>query len=400
MNIYHLDKASCPIYSKNNHKYQAQSESSARKKDSIATPLQKNAMNTTVQGLTVEAPTLPLPPHFHPERVAEIWRVPYQERAAEAETWAKQYGIPPAEADRVRVGLLLIDVQNTFCIPGFELFVGGSSGLGAVEDNQRLCQFIYRNLPHITQIIATLDTHTAMQIFHPIFWVNERGSHPEPATALSVADIRSGHWRVNPAIAASLTQGDLPTLQAHALHYAEQLEQGGKYPLIVWPYHSMLGGIGHALVPAVEEAIFFHNIARLSQVSLQLKGANPLTENYSVLSPEVLTGPEGDPIDEKNESLIGYLLQFDALIVAGQAKSHCVAWTVSDLLREIQAQDAKLAEKIYLLEDCTSAVVIPGVVDFSEQAEAAFARFAEAGMHRVRSTDPIREWPHFPRDPR
>ncbi|MGQ9836949.1 MAG: isochorismatase [Cyanobacteriota bacterium] len=359
-------------------------------------------MSTTVRGLTVDPPpggTLPLPPHFQAERVGEVWRVPYQQRAAEAEAWAKQHGIPAAATDRIRVGLLLIDVQNTFCIPGFELFVGGSSGLGAVEDNQRLCQFIYRNLAQITQIILTLDTHTAMQIFHPIFWVDAQGSHPEPATAISVADIRSGRWQVNPAVAASLTQGDLSLLQAHALHYAQQLEQGGKYPLIVWPYHSMLGGIGHALVPAVEEAIFFHSLARLSQASLQLKGANPLTENYSALSPEVLTGPEGETIDEKNELLIRYLLEFDALIVAGQAKSHCLAWTVSDLLQEIQAQDAKLARKIYLLEDCTSAVVIPGVVDFREQAEAAFARFAAAGMHRVRSTDPIEDWPDFPRDP-
>lgn len=359
-------------------------------------------MITTLQGLTTAAPPtgiLPLPPHFQAERVGEVWRVPYLKRAAEAETWAKQYGIPAAAADRVRVGLLLIDVQNTFCIPGFELFVAGGSGLGAVEDNQRLCQFIYRNLAQITQIIPTLDTHTAMQIFHPIFWVDAQGSHPEPATPISVADIRSGRWQVNPAVAASLVQGDLPTLQAHALHYAEQLEQGGKYPLIVWPYHSMLGGIGHALVPAVEEAIFFHSIARFSQASLELKGANPLTENYSVLSPEVLTGPTGDPIDEKNDPLIRYLLGFDALIVAGQAKSHCLAWTVSDLLQEIQAQDPKLARKIYLLEDCTSAVVIPGVVDFSEQAEAAFTRFAAAGMHRVRSTDSMWDWPDFPRDP-
>ncbi len=341
--------------------------------------------------------TLPVPSHFAPERVGEIWRVPYQQRALEAERWAQEHHIPPAEADRVRVGLLLIDVQNTFCIPGFELFVGGPSGLGAVEDNCRLCQFIYRHLAHITQIVATLDTHTAMQIFHPVFWVDAQGSHPEPATAISAAEIRSGRWRVNPAMAVNLTQGDLTRLQAYALHYAEQLEKGGKYPLIVWPYHSMLGGIGHALVPAVEEAIFFHAIARGSQPSFQLKGASPLTENYSALSPEVLTGPEGDPVGEKNESLIRHLLEFDALIVAGQAKSHCVAWTVSDLLQEIQARDPSLARRVYLLEDCTSPVVIPGVVDFSEQAEAAFDRFAAAGMHRVRSTDPLWTWPDFPR---
>ena len=50
-------------------------------------------------------------------------------------------------------------------------------------------------------------------------------------------------------------------------------------------------------------------------------------------------------------------------------------------------------ERTYLLEDCTSAVVVPGVVDYTDEADAAFERFAAAGMHVVRSTDPIAEWP-------
>jgi nicotinamidase-related amidase len=52
-----------------------------------------------------------------------------------------------------------------------------------------------------------------------------------------------------------------------------------------------------------------------------------------------------------------------------------------------------LAEKVYLLEDCSSPVVIPGVVDYTEEANAAFERFAKAGMYIVRSTDPISTWP-------
>ncbi len=81
------------------------------------------------------------------------------------------------------------------------------------------------------------------------------------------------------------------------------------------------------------------------------------------------------------------LLQFDKLIIAGQAKSHCVAWTVEDLLTEILAVDSQLAKKVYLLEDCTSPVVVEGVVDYSEEADEAFARFANAGMQVVKSTD-------------
>jgi nicotinamidase-related amidase len=47
------------------------------------------------------------------------------------------------------------------------------------------------------------------------------------------------------------------------------------------------------------------------------------------------------------------------VIIAGQAKSHCVAWTIDDLLTEIQSQDPSLAQKVYLLEDCSSPVVVP-----------------------------------------
>ncbi len=334
-----------------------------------------------------------IPPHFDPLTVGEVWRVPYQERAVAAVAWARQHGIQPAAQDERRVCLLAIDVQNTFCIPGFELFVGGRSGRGAVDDNRRLCEFIYRNLGQITTIIPTLDTHTAMQIFHPIFWVNGAGEHPTPAvTMISLAEVEAGEWRVNPAIAASLTGGNYNQLQAHALHYTRQLTQAGKYPLTIWPYHSMLGGIGHALVSAVEEACFFHCVARSSQTQFELKGNNPLTENYSVLRPEVATDSTGQAIAHKNSSLIKRLLEFDVVIVAGQAKSHCVAWTVADLLTEMQAIDPAIAHKVYLLDDCTSPVVVPGVVDFTEAAEAAYQRFAAAGMHIVKSTEAIAHW--------
>jgi hypothetical protein len=57
------------------------------------------------------------------------------------------------------------------------------------------------------------------------------------------------------------------------------------------------------------------------------------------------------------------------------------------------SQDRNLVEKVYLLEDCTSPVVIPGISDYAEQADAAFQRFADAGMHVVRSIDSIEDWP-------
>jgi nicotinamidase-related amidase len=149
----------------------------------------------------------------------------------------------------------------------------------------------------------------------------------------------------------------------------------------------MLGGIGHALVSSVEEAIFFHSVARLAQPDIVTKGDTPFTENYSVIGPEVLTGPMGEMLGTHDPRFIEKLQQFDRLIIAGQAKSHCVAWTVSDLLEDINAVNPELAKKVYLLEDCSSPVVVPGVVDHTDAADAAYGRFAKAGMRVVKSTD-------------
>lgn len=336
--------------------------------------------------MNVNHHSLPIPSHFNPARVGEIWRVPYQLRAAEARRWAQQHAIHPASEDEFKVALILIDVQNTFCLPDFELFVGGRSGTGAVDDNSRLCEFMYRHLGRITRVYATLDTHQAAQIFHPLLLIDADGNPPAPMTLVSAEDVRRGTWRFNPQMAASL--GISPDLgQRHLEHYTAELARRGKYDLTIWPYHAMLGGIGHALVPAVEEAIFFHTVARASQPDFETKGEHPLTEHYSAVGPEVNTGPDGQPLAARSSKLLQAVQNFDAVLVAGQAKSHCVAWTVADLLADIQAVDAQLAHKVTLLTDCASPVVVPGVVDYTRAADEAYARFAAAGMQLAASTN-------------
>jgi len=336
-------------------------------------------------------PELPLPAHFEPNRVGEVWRVPYEDRAREASAWADEHSLGRAADDSFRLCLLAVDIQNTFCIPDFELFVAGRSGAGAVDDNRRLCEFLYRNLGEITQVFPSLDTHHAMQVFHAIWLVDEHGDHPAPYTLVSAEDVATGCWRLNSAVAEALGI-DIDYAERHLAYYTRRLAEGGKYDLTVWPYHAMLGGIGHALVSAVEEAIFFHGLARYTSPDFQVKGDNSLTEHYSLLGPEVTEGPDGDRLGGKNTELIEKLLTFDAVVVAGQAKSHCLAWTIDDLLDDEDVRE-RLAERTYLLEDCTSPVVVPGVVDYTDEADAAFERYAAAGMHVVRSTEPITSWP-------
>jgi len=207
---------------------------------------------------------LPIPEFYREERVADVWRVPYQERAVDAQKWRATHQIRSSSQDDFTICLVLVDVQNTFCTPEFELYVGGRNGNGAVDDNQRLAQFMYKNLSSVTQICPTMDTHQAVQIFHSLFLVDRKGNHPEPYTLITAADLEQGIWRFNPKMAGLLEVGE-DDAETYLKHYGRQLQASGKYDLTIWPYHAMLGGIGHALVAAVEEAIFFHTICRSSQ---------------------------------------------------------------------------------------------------------------------------------------
>lgn len=344
---------------------------------------------------------LPLPDHFDPNKLQEVWKVDYRATAAAAEKWRQRYTIHSSHEDDKRICLILVDVQNTFCLPGFELFVAGRSGNAAVEDNRRLCSFIYRNLNRITHIIPTMDTHQAIQIFHSIFFIDDNGDHPSPMTFITAEDIDSGRWRLNPKVAPTLGYSE-EFLSSYIRHYTNELSRESKYELMIWPYHAMTGGIGHALVSSVEEALFFYTVCRYSQPEFQLKGDHPITEHYSALRPEVIRDHRSDMLQTRNEglfrntlpsrSIYNRLKEYDMTIIAGQAKSHCVAWTVEDIINYIDEGDRSLLRNLYILEDCTSPVVVEGTADFTDHSEEIFRRFANNGVRIVRSTDPIENW--------
>jgi len=356
-----------------------------------------------------------LPLEITEDMCASPYYVKYGQRAQEARAlrhgsaWQKYWDIPikPAGTDTFKVGVMLIDTQGTFCYPlggdsgNGELYVGGTDGKGAIRDSCRIANWIQRNLPYITKVNCTMDTHTLFQVFHEAFFIcgqafecsimkhhyNE-GDHPLPMTFIAADDVLGGRWAVNPEVAWALTgRGNvMMALQRQVEHYVKELKAQGKYTLTIWPYHAMLGGPNHALVSGIEEAVHFHAAARGSQPNHEIKGGNPLTENYSVLRPEVLTKSDGSALANKNVGFIEMLLAYDALFIAGQAKSHCVAWTIDDLLSEILQKDPELAKRVWLLSDCTTPVVVPGIIDFTDDATQAFDRFKAAKMNVVEST--------------
>lgn len=352
--------------------------------------------------------TVTTPSYYNPSH-AESWNYRPNMQAVLTEAEAVRRRVRPAMSDTSRIALLLIDMQRDFCHPDGALYVGGRSKRGGMEDSQRVASFIYRNLEAISEITPTLDSHLPLQIFFSSFWRDANGNHPAPFTVITADDIRKGRYEVDPAAAqfAKSTDGrlNLAWVRKQSLFYAEELERSGRFALIIWPAHCIIGDDGHALTGIVQEARMFHSAVRGVQSEVAIKGGNPLTENYSVFGAEVRKRHDGrGDIAQKNLKLVKSLIENDAIIIAGEAASHCVAWSIDDLLTEIRAIDYSLVKKVYVLEDCTSPVVTFGpdgkiipALDFTDVTVKNFDRWRSEGVNLVKSTDDMRDWPGMDR---
>jgi len=303
------------------------------------------------------------PNFYDPDRIGTLFYPDVNEIAAAA----VGRNFRPAKTDMLKVHLLIIDMQVDFCHPTGSLYVPG-----AEEDIRRLIEFIYRNGDQISKITCTLDSHLPFQIFHPPWWIDEDGNHPEPMTIITHEDVKEGRWR--PIV-----------MPGYSRNYVQKLEEQAKKQLLIWPFHVMIGGPGNMLDPELWSAVIWHSMARRTQPVWLAKGTVPQSEYYSAVAPEIEV-PE-HPQGSKNERFVRNLANSDILVIAGEAESHCVLETLEDIVAEFKETPEKL-EQIYVLQDCTSPVQHPDV-DFHALAQEQFAEFAEMGVNFVNSTDDL-----------
>lgn len=268
--------------------------------------------------------------------------------------------------------LLVIDAQIGFCQSGAGLYVPG-----AEKDVQRLTEFVYRNAQSLGKLFFSLNTHHVFQIFYPSFWKDVQGQAPAPFTLITAEAVAAGRWQ--PLCSQEL-----------AVDYLRRLEADGKYSLCLWPYHTMLGSVDHALQPVLFECAVYHALAASSEPEYIVKGEQPLTENYSVFTPEVRELSQGKDtvkVGVFNQELVEGLANFERIFIAGEASSHCVKATVEDLTEALRKLNPDLVKKIHLLADCMSPVSATPDIDFPALAREALQGFAEAGLQVVKSTD-------------
>jgi nicotinamidase/pyrazinamidase len=268
----------------------------------------------------------------------------------------------------MNIQLLIIDPENDFCDKKGSLYVAGAD-----MDMSRLATMIKRTKLKLDDIHVTMDEHHLVDIAHAIYWVDSHGKHPNPFTIISAADVKKGIWKTFN-----------PQFQASGLDYVETLQKNGRYPLCIWPDHCLIGSWGASVYPPVFEALLDWE-SDFNMVDYVTKGSNYKTEHYSAVQADV---PDTeDPGTMLNHALIKVVKTADMLLLAGEALSHCLAYTVGDIADNFGEDNIK---KMVLLRDATSPVPnppFPGAPDFVGMGEEFIRKMKKRGMQVSTTTE-------------
>lgn len=242
--------------------------------------------------------------------------------------------------------LLIIDAQFDFCNPSGALFVPGAD-----EDIARIVTLLENESSGIDDVIVTLDTHQVLDISHPGFWKDRNGNPPPPFTPITLKEVKNGAWR--------------PIWEEEwVLAYLEKLEKENAFTHFIWPEHCVLGTAGHALEPALADALARRARKTGRNHLTVIKGLNPFTEHFGIFEAQVPMG--GDPDTQLNTQLLAQLDEYDRILVCGEARSHCVATSIRQVIRHAPG----LIPDMVLLTDCMSDVAGMGHLAGPIYAEA------------------------------
>lgn len=303
----------------------------------------------------------------------------------------------------VKTKLLIIDPQNDFSESKKGLRNYGPLGVAnSNSDYINIARLISSG--KFDEIHVSLDTHTPYHIGHAGFYNNanltaKTYAGQENKNLIPASNPRNKNVNGYSINVTDAVQGIEEYMNAYReLHTA---------PVMLWPYHCIENSHGHQIVDELINPLNDQK-ERGKTVKYHIKGQNEMAEMYSIFSAAVTpnmvknkngpfipyrykvnkvdTGTEdyskaneykdkflGTGVDsyeeakqcvnlevELNRKLLDNLLKNGSNVyICGEAKSHCVKDSAMDMLKY---KEGKHKEQIFLLNDCTSPVVLPDSV--------------------------------------
>jgi nicotinamidase-related amidase len=259
--------------------------------------------------------------------------------------------------------LLIIDPQVSFCEPGASLLVDG-----AQLDMIRLAYLVREHSNFFSSIDISLDCHQRDDIAHPMFWKDINGKNPAFFTQITVSQVENGEW-------LPVNNSDL----SETIKYLKFLERSCAFKHTIWPEHCIAGTDDVKIVSILRDALFQWSNKTGISFHTHIKGMNRMSEHYGIFQAEAEDAPF-------NHRLIHSLFSENSeVFVAGEAKSHCVATSLKQILEHYPQH----VPQITLISDATS-----NVGGFEHVADSIYDALEKAGMKTITTEELEKEEVH------
>lgn len=224
--------------------------------------------------------------------------------------------------------LLCINVQKDF------MKYGSMPISGANKDVENITKFIYNNFFGLDKIVCNCESNLIHQIFHPCWWRDNDGNHPEPNTIITYQDFIKKKW--------------IPEFELlESIKYLCYLDMNKSDPLRIRPYHCIEGAEGCSFENEFAKMILFHSIVHEKKVTVTTGKGKGFREMRGIIHPEC---------EEKSKCINYKILQliknYDEIYLCGETVN-TIASTVRQIFKPIKGFDIA-PDKITILRDCTS----------------------------------------------
>jgi nicotinamidase-related amidase len=339
--------------------------------------------------------------------------------------------------------LLIIDPQSDFCFIKGSLFVPNAN-----VDINRLSKFLLNTKMKFDSIHISLDSHNLTHIAHKGFWdlteeqitqidnFHKSLNYPMFAVVddkimLKFLDIKgkavAGYtdFEIKPrgfiTIDLKEVSIDKDLLTALAKSYITKLTEKFNAkeapPPVMWTTHCIIGTGGWKILSELDNAIKLYIRKFGCKVNYHEKGTNDLVEMYSIFESEIkydelersseiqdyLNPKIPDPIDTNtkpnskrnyvttfNTKLYDFLKENNNIYVCGEAKTHCVKTSATDLAKYL-TNDFSDASKMIMLTNVMSDIPAPDFIKGSKRAfgilQSQRVRFATIEENDIKMND-------------
>jgi len=263
------------------------------------------------------------------------------------------------------VNMLVIDPQVDF-------HEEGSLPIpGATADSTRIAKFIDANKDNVNRIVVSLDTHTLRHIGHPGYWKRLDGmTDPLPKYTMfrvvgGIIKAKSGETDIDvEPVESKLREWTIKYISTMVDDNGNPKTEKG--PPLIWPIHCIEDSPGHAVHKSLKPTLMNADIKQ--KVEYHIKGQNEITEMYSIFKSEVQPystdnidqphlyhgifthiitetskNSNTDDVEDHaylnvnfNATLFNSLISTNnQILICGQALSHCVNWSLRDLVSKL-----------------------------------------------------------------